>query len=193
MTTSSLAAVRLRLSLERVGAASVLLTVPFLLHAHGLAEATIAIAGLCFLAHAAMQGAWQWVRTPWFVIGLLWWAWLTLCSAPLSTVGIGEGGGRSFAQALMVIRFLVFAAAMEHLLLRDAAARRWLFGLVAASAAYIAAQCLFQAAFGRNLYGWPRSGDGELTGPFGGPRAGPPLARILLPALLPTVTRLLER
>ena len=192
MTAFPITAARLRLKLERTGLACVLLTVPFLLHAKGLAEATIAVAGLCFLVELALRREWAWLRTPWFAVGAIWWAWLTLCSLPLSG-GLGEGGVGSLMQALMTVRFLLFAAAMEHWLLREPQARRWLFGLVAAAAAYIAAQCVIQSLFGRNLYGWPRSGDGELTGPFGGPRAGPPLARILLPAVLPPVTSLLAR
>ncbi len=35
--------------------------------------------------------------------------------------------------------------------------------------------------------------DGELTGPFAKPRAGPPLVRILFPALVPSVAALLQR
>src|SRR5208337_143281 len=73
------------------------------------------------------------------------------------------------------------------------APRRWLGWVVTASAAYIAVQSAIQFAFGRNLYGIPPGGDGELTGPFAKPRAGPALTRILLPALIPPVAALLRR
>ncbi len=65
--------------------------------------------------------------------------------------------------------------------------------MIAASAAWIAAQSLLQAATGRNLWGNPRGADGELSGPFRKPRAGPPLARILFPALVPPAAALLAR
>ena len=49
-----------------------------------------------------------------------------------------------------------------------------------------------QMITGVNFIGWPRGPDGELTGPFGTPRAGPALSRILLPAILPPVAELLD-
>ena len=94
---------------------------------------------------------------------------------------------------MLIVRFVILIAAMEHAILRDPAPRRWLGYVVAASAAYIVIQSLVQFAFGRNLYGEGRGPDGELTGPFGKPRAGPPLVRILFPALMPSVAELLRR
>lgn len=179
--------------LDRTALVSLLLTIPFLLHAHGFAEVTIAVTGLCFLARSAVLRDWAWLRTTWVRIGFAWWAWLTLCSVPIPALGMGEGGWPSLLQAVLTVRFIILAAAMEHVVLRDFAARRWMYGLIAASAAYIAAQCLFQFTFGRNTYGWPRFVDGELTGPFGTARAGPPLARMLVPAMLPPVMALLGR
>ena len=179
--------------LDRIGLVSVLLTIPALLHAKGIGEGTMGLTALCFLGRSWLLRDWGWVRTPWIVISGAWWVWIVLCSAPVPALSVGEGGTGSFGQALMAVRFPLFAAAMEFAVLRDARSRRWLFGCVAASAAYIAGQCVFQFAFGRNLYGWPRFADGELTGPFGMPRAGPPLARILLPSVLPPIAVLLGR
>jgi O-antigen ligase len=65
--------------------------------------------------------------------------------------------------------------------------------VLTAAAIYIAAQTWLQFAIGRNLQGFPRSGDGELTGPFLQPRAAAPFSRLLFPALLPAVDRLLTR
>ena len=180
-------------ALEHAGLVCVLLTVPFLLHARGFAEVTITVTGASFLASSALRADWRWLRTPWVAVGAVWWAWLVLCSLPAPYLSLGEGETNSIVQALASVRFLVFAAAMEHLILRDSASRRWLFRVVAAAAAYIAAHCVYQFIVGRNLYGWPRFGDGELTGPFGMPRAGPPLARILLPGVLPPAAALLAR
>ncbi|MGE0225780.1 MAG: O-antigen ligase family protein [Acetobacteraceae bacterium] len=184
---------RLPALLDRAGLVSMLLTVPLLLHARGVAEATMAVTGLCFLGRSWALRDWSWLRTPWVILGTAWLVWLILCSTPIPALGLGEGGWNSFGQAVMTVRFLLFAAAMEFALLRNGSARRWLFGLVAAAAAYIAANCVFQFVVGRNLYGWPRYGEGELTGPFGMPRAGPPLARILLPSILPPVAAWLAR
>jgi O-antigen ligase len=179
--------------LDRVALGAVLLTPLLLLHAHGIAEGAIAIAGLCFLARSAITRDWAWVRTPWLLIGWTWWAWLIVCSLSVPAFHLGEGGTRSLIQAVLLVRFLVLVAAMERAILRAPETRRWLYWVVAASAAYIALHAVFQFITGYNFYGEPRGGDGELTGPFGKPRAGPPFARILFPAIIPWAAANLTR
>jgi O-antigen ligase len=179
--------------LDRVALGAVLLTPLLLLHAHGIAEAAIAAADLCFLARSAITGDWAWTRTPWLRIGWAWWAWLVFCSLPIPALGLGEGGLRSLIQALVLVRFLVLIAALEHAILRRPEARRWLFWIAAASTAYIALHAIFQFVTGFNFYGEAPGLDGELTGPFGKPRAGPPYAHLLLPAIIPWAAAILTR
>jgi hypothetical protein len=181
------------LTLDRIALGAVLLIPLFLLHAHGIAEGAIGVADVCFLIRSFVTREWAWLRTPWLMIGLALWAWLLLCSLPIPAMGLGEGGRPALIQALVMVRFLVLIAAMEHAILRDVGPRRWLGWVVAASAAYIAGQAIIQFVFGRNLYGEPAGSDGVLSGPFGKPRAGPPLARVLLPALVPAVASLRRR
>jgi hypothetical protein len=184
---------RALIALDRVALGAVLLTPLLLLHAHGIAEIAIAIADLCFLARSAIARDWAWTRTPWLLIGWTWWLWLIVCSLPISALGLGQGGANSLTQAVVLVRFLILIAAMEHAILAAPDARRWLYWIVAASAAYIALHAVFQFITGYNLYGEPSGGDGELTGPFGKPRAGPPFARILLPAIIPGAAAMLTR
>ena len=179
--------------LDRAALIAVLLSPPLLLHAHGIAEMAIAAADLCFLTRSFLTGDWVWARTRWLLIGWVWWAWLVLCSLPFPAHSLGEGGTASLIQALALGRFLIFVAALEHAILRVPEARRWLYWIIAASAAYIAIHAVFQFITGYNLYGGPAASDGELTGPFGKPRAGPPFTRILLPAIIPLAAALLIR
>ncbi len=187
------AAARALPALDRSALIAVLLLPLLLMHAHGIAEVAIGIADACFLARAAITRDWAWLRTPWLQVGLLWWGWIALCSVPLPQLGLGEYGLASLAQGVANVRFLILVAAMEHVILRDPGPRRWLYGIIAASAAYIALQSLIQFVFGRNLYGNPSSWGITLTGPFGKPRAGPPLSRILLPVIVPPAVALLNR
>jgi hypothetical protein len=184
---------RALIALDRIALGAVLLTPLLLLHAHGIAEGTIAVAGICFLARSAITRDWVWVRTPWLRAGFAWWGWIVVCSLPIPALGLGEGGLPSLVQGVLIGRFLILIAAMEHAILRDPAPRRWLGWVVAAAAAYIGLQAIFQYAFGHNMYGATRGPDGELTGPFAKPRAGPPLVRILFPALIPPLAALLQR
>lgn len=167
--------------LDRAGLALTLALPPFLLHGRGIAEAVLILLGLLFAARCVALRDWGWLGEGWVRIALAWWAWLVVCSVP---AGVGPA-----VQAAGLIRFLLLVAALEHWTLRDPAARAWLARLLQWAALYIALQSLLQFAIGRNLYGYPRGPDGELTGPYAHPRAGPPLSRLLFPALLPVVGR----
>jgi len=178
-------------ALDRTAIGAVLLTPLLLLHAHGIAEGAIAVTDACFLARSAVTRDWAWLRTPWLLIGLTWWGWVVLCSIPVPALGLGAGGPQSLVQAIVTLRFLVLVAAMEHAVLRSPTQRRWLYWIILAATAYIVLQSAIQFLFGRNLYGVRLAGRDVLTGPFRKPRAGPPLSRILLPALVPIAARLL--
>lgn len=179
--------------LENIALTSVMLLPLLLLHAHGVAEVAIGVIDLCFLARSALISNWAWLRFSWIWFAAAWWGWLVICSLPVPGTNLGEGGARSLLQALLTVRFLLLVAALEWLVLRTPAARRWIYRLVAASAAWIVLNSVIQEIFGRNLIGWPRGPEGVLTGPFGTPRAGPPMARIIIPAVLPLVATLLQR
>ena len=163
---------------------AVLLMPLFLLHARLVGEVVIGLVDVLLLASLRRE----FLSTTWFRIGLAWWAWLVVCSLP----GIGQGGMHSLTQAVLTIRFLLFLAALEWFVLAGGKYRRWLRWVVAASAIYIGIQTLLQFTVGRNLFGNTRMGDGELTGPFNKPRAAAPLSRMLFPAVLPPVARLLS-
>jgi O-antigen ligase len=180
------------IGLNVVGIGAVLILPILLLHAHGVAEVGIAIADLCFLGWSALEREWRWLRTPWVMVAGIWWLWLVICSLPAPWLHLGEGGLHSTVQALVMVRFLVLAAALEYLLLKPEAIRNWLYALSALSVAWIAMNSLSQIITGVNFLGFPRGPAGELTGPFGTPRAGPALSRILLPVLLPPVAELME-
>jgi O-antigen ligase len=182
---------RVALFLSATALGSVMLLPLLLLHAHGVAEVAIGLCDLCFLVYSALRRDWRWLRARWLWLAGAWWAWLVICSLPVPALGLGQGGPKSLVQALATVRFLVLVAAMEFLVLRGAAARLWMYRLVAASAAWIALNSVVQYGFGRNLIGWPPGPEGELTGPFGTPRAGPAMARIILPAVMPLVAGLL--
>ncbi len=172
-------------ALDRAVGIAVLALPPFLLHGRGIADGLIVVIAALFLARSAAARNWAWLRRGWVGVAAAWWGWLVLCSA--------LAGPASLLQAVGVGRYLLLVAALEHWALHDARVRRWLLRLVQLAAAYIALQSLVQFAAGRNLFGHPRGADGELTGPYENPRAGAPLSRLLFPALLPPVARMLDR
>src|SRR4051794_1294561 len=136
--------------LNVVGVGAVMLLPLMLLHAHGIAEGMIAVADACFLAWCTLQQDWRWLRPPGGGVAGTWWLWLVFCSLPIPALHLGEGSLHSSGQALAVVRFLVLAAAMEHLLLRREAIRNWLYALTALSVVWIAVNCMIQMITGAN-------------------------------------------
>lgn len=176
-------------AIDAAALAAILLLPLFVMHAKAIAEIVIGLVGIAFLLRSARRRDWSWLRQGWVPVGAAWWLWLVLCSVP----GIGIGGWPALGQALAAVRFLVLAAALEHWVLASGRARRWLHWSLTAAALYIGFNALLQFAAGRNVWGAPRYADGALSGPFEKPRAGAPMSRLLFPALLPPVSRLLAR
>jgi O-antigen ligase len=164
---------RIAARLDQAALIATLLCPLFLLHARVVAEALISIVAILFLVRSALQRDWIWLRATWVRIAALWYVWEVLCSL--------QG---PMAQGLVAIRFPVFVAALEHWVLRHAWRRLWLARLTALAAIYIAFQSVVQLVTGRNIQGYHRWVDGELTGPFEHPRAAAPLSRILFPVLM---------
>ena len=152
-----------------------------LLYSRAGAEALIGVVDAAFLLHVLRMRDAGWLRRPWIAAALAWWSWGVLCSA------VGPGGAASLLQAVLAVRFFVFAAALGEWVLEAEPMRRRLWLAVAASAAWIALESWQQYLLGTNVFGHPRWGDGALTGPFNKPRAGAAFAFVLLPALLPPV------
>ncbi len=177
--------------LDRVALVAALLCPLFLVHGRALAEGCIDAVAVLFLLRSTVMRDWRWTRQAWVGIAALWWLWLVVCSLPVAS--LGQGGGKSFLQALLTVRFLLFPAALQAWVLRDVRHQRWLAWLLWASFAYIAAQLLLQAVTGHNLFGMPRFHDGTLTGPYDHPRAAAPLSRLLFPTMLPACAWLIGR
>ncbi len=165
-----------------------------LLHAWVLAEIGIGLVDVLFLLECARGRGFAWARQPWFMVAMLWWGWLLLCSLPLPWLGTGGAGWRmGFMQALVIPRFFVFTAALQGWVLSTPGARRAAWWMLAAASVWIGLEAWQQYLTGSNLFGDHRWSDGSLTGPFRRPRAGALYAHLLFAAMLPPVLTMLGR
>ncbi len=162
-----------------------------LLHAWVLAEVMIGLTDLLFLAEMLRRRDPSWVRTPWFIAAMLWWLWLVFCSDPLMFTTASWKMG--FVEAIVIIRMLLFAAALQHWVLSTAASRRAAWWILALSGLWIGIESWQQYLTGSNIFGDRRFGDGALTGPFFKPRAGALYAHLLFLALLPPLMAIYAR
>jgi O-antigen ligase len=156
-----------------------------LLHAFVLAEICIAATDILFIAAMVRRRDLSWARTPWFTAAMLWWVWLVFCSNPwLFTT---ENWRLGLVEALVVIRLILFAAALQHWVLTTNFSRYLAWLVLALSCLWIGVESWEQYLTGTNIFGDHRFGDGALTGPFWKPRAGALYAHLLYVALLPPV------
>ncbi len=162
-----------------------------LLHAFLLAEICIGLTDILFVAEMARQRNFAWARRPWFIAAMLWWLWLLICSAPFGFTT--AGWFMSFAQAFVIIRFIVFTAALESWVLTTRASRRAAAIALGLSCLWIGLESWQQYLTGSNIFGDPRWADGALTGPFWKPRAGALYAHLLFIGLIPAAMALLAR
>jgi len=144
-------------------------------------EAAIDGIAIGFLGRSVVMRDWAWRRHFWVRLGLIWWGWLVLCTL----VHVADAGWMSVVQALGVVRFLIFTAALAFWILAGAEEQKWFFRSLSLVTLYVVAQTLTQFVTGHNWFGAPVSADGELTGPFDKPRDGPSLVRMILPVLAP--------
>jgi O-antigen ligase len=179
---------------QRTALTAVLLLPLGLLDARTGAEIAIGLTDILFIAHSVRTRNLTWAKQPWFICGAVWWLWVLVCSTPIPALGLGPVGWvNSFAQALAIGRFLIFAAALQFWLLANPSERKLIWFAVALSCLWIGVESWEQFTTGVNIFGEHRWGDGALTGPFFKPRAGGVYAHLLFPALLPAVMWLLER
>ncbi|MBB2203013.1 O-antigen ligase family protein [Gluconacetobacter tumulisoli] len=162
------------------------MTLPFFqLRGRAISDGIISVIAALFLAHCAMVRDGGWWRRSWFPAAMLFWVLAVLSS-------LLNGSAHSVSESIVIGRFFLFCAALEHWVLRDARSRRWLGVAVGIAAVWVVVECWQQYLLGRNIWGYPRWTDGALTGPFYKPRAGIALLMIIFPGLMPYVVRRLE-
>ncbi|HEY1411140.1 MAG TPA: O-antigen ligase family protein, partial [Rhodopila sp.] len=178
-----------------VATGATLLLPAALLYSRAIADAVLSLIAVLFLAHlGSVRGSrgrnvgwgWGWLRAPWIRLTLVLWVWMVFCTLVLGT-------DKTIVQAFLLIRFFVFAAALETWVLADSRTRQRLWYVILVVALWIFIEAWQQYLFGVNLFGYRRWIDGALTGPFRGPVAGPMFLAVFFPAFLPLCFLLLRR
>ena len=179
-----------RLAAERrlfqIAVALILLLPPALLYARAIADALLSVVAVLFLANRWVLRDRTWLRPIHIRLSLIFWAWVLLCT-------VIAGRMHALGEALALVRFFIFAAALEFWVLADARQRRHLRYVILAVAAWIVIETWQQYLLGTNIFGDPRWGSGVLTGPLREPRAGLTLQTLYFAAFLPPAMLLMDR
>jgi O-antigen ligase len=135
---------------------------------------------ILFLLHCAATGRWAWIRQPWVMAGLALWAYSVVRTA------FADDPARGLAAALPFIRFVVFAAALQALVLPDPRTRRWLVYSACLALSILAFDGLLQYVTGYDIIGRPRWGF-RLVAFYHHAWVGAVIAWLFLPVVLTLV------
>jgi O-antigen ligase len=135
-----------------------------------------AVAAL-FLIHAAWRREFAWLRQDWLIVSLALWAYLCLRAlfAPDVTT--------SLALALPFVRYVIFAAALQSLVLTEATWRQRLALVTIACLSVLAIDALLQYVTGRDILGNALHQD-RIVAFHRHPWVGTKIAWLFLPATL---------
>ncbi|MEZ5931274.1 MAG: O-antigen ligase family protein [Alphaproteobacteria bacterium] len=141
------------------------------------ADIAFSLIAVLFLARSALGLGWRWLKTPWVAAALVFWGYLLLISA------VAISPGDSYGRALPFLRFVLFAAALQHWLLIDQATFRRFLTSLALTVGFVLLDCLYQYVTGVDVIGRTAQGPSRLTGPFANDVVGTFLAKVSLPLL----------
>ena len=158
----------------------------FFLLGRAVADVALILVALAFLWRSACLHDWRWLREPWVQIGIAWVAWLVFAGLFAAHIWL------AVSKAAVEIRFVVFAAALATLHLRDKSLRGNFLTALAAAVLLVAIDCLIQVTTGTSLTGQPLPEAYRLSGPFTEQKAGTYLAKVVFILLLPVLV-LVER
>lgn len=135
-----------------------------------------------FLLHAVWQKSFAWLRQSWLLVALALWAYA--CVRALFAADVMD----SISLALPFVRFPIFAAAMQTLVLREPKWRKRIVVVGAFSLGFLALDALLQYATGKDILGNPPFGD-RLVAIYEHPWVGTIIAMQFLPVTLALVDR----
>jgi O-antigen ligase len=158
----------------------------FLFYGRALSDIAVCVVDVLFLVKSAATKDWRWSKSAWVKVAGALWAWQLGSS-------LYYGPVHSWLEALCVVRLFLFVAALQSWVLTGKRARQALWVVLALLGGWTVLECWQQFLFHTNINGYPRWGDGALTGPFFKPRAGEVFLIVGLSGLMPLVLLFLRR
>jgi O-antigen ligase len=141
------------------------------------AEIAMSLIALLLLIRSQFGLGWHWLKTAWVAGALGFWCYLLLASI------FAISPADSFSRALPFVRFVLFAAALQHWLLTDARHLRLFLTSLAIAVGFVVLDCFYEYAMGHDLLGKVAEGAYRLSGPFNNDVAGAFIAKTSLPLI----------
>ncbi|CEF53368.1 O-antigen ligase family protein [Acetobacter ghanensis] len=149
----------------------------FQLRGRAITNFIVAFIAILFLFHTVFRKKYAELLHGWFPYAMALWGLMVLSS-------VLDHSLHAVLESLAILRYFVFAKALEAWLLDNKKDRQILGFSVTLAALWVLVECWQQYIWGTNIWGFPRWVDGALTGPFFDPRAGPALMITMFPGLM---------
>ncbi len=140
-------------------------------------DVAVSAVALLFVLRSVVTKDWSWTQSLWLKVALGIWLYLIL-----SNLIIGTASG--IKTSLVWGRFILFAAALENLVLTESVWRKRLLWSIGAVIIFTGLDTIYQYFRGTDLLGHPILGYTRLTGPFLKPKVGIFLVKLGFPAIL---------
>jgi len=163
--------------LERIGLGLLYLLPILFVAGRAPADIAMSVIALLLLVRSQLGLGWYWLKTPWLTVALIFWGYLLFVSA------MAIEPEDSFGRALPFIRFVLFAAALQHWLLVDRHRIKLFLTVLAIAVGFVILDCLYQFVMGVDIFGKTAEGAFKLSGPFNNDVAGTFIAKTSLPLL----------
>lgn len=141
------------------------------------ADIVCSTVAVLFLLHALWRRDFNWLRQDWLIASLALWAYL--CVRALLAADVETG----LELALPFGRYVIFAAALQSLILRDALWRNRIALVAVVSLGFLAFDGVVQYAIGRDILGHPLH-EGRIVAIYHHPWVGTMIASLFIPATL---------
>ena len=152
-----------------------------LIFSRSLADITIVLVSILFLYHSYKNLEWDWVKEKWFCFALVFFVY---CLTINTAMSINPSG--TFAYSIFFIRWPIFSMALAYWILNDLKSLKKFLLSLTLILIFIILDTWWQFFFEYDVFGFEKSSDSRLTGPFkGNEHVGSWIAKLaLLPPLL---------
>ena len=134
-----------------------------LIFSRSLADITIILISILFLYHSYKNIGWQWVKEKWFCFALVFFIYCLTINTAMSINPTG-----TFAYSIFFIRWPIFSMALAYWILNDLKSLEKFLISLTIILIFIIFDTWWQFFFEYDIFGFEKSPNNRLTGPFNG-------------------------
>ena len=151
-----------------------------LLTGPAIPDISITLICILFLIYSFLHKDFKWLKEKWVRAGLAFWICLLFIS--IFALNIYD----SFQDALIFIRYIIFAIAISHWLIKDKIILEFFLKILTLTIIFVVFDCLLQfinynslEGYGKDIFGFTSTHYGRLSGPFNDDVPGSHISRFI--------------